>query len=89
MRCFQEFEPVSMGSDGNWRRMIYVAGRPYEMIKADWDMAYKHVSVSWADHHLQVVELGSPYFIEKCLTFRGGSSPTLYHIPASRLITAV
>ena len=47
MRCFQEFEPVSMGSDGKWRRMMHLAGRPCEMIKADWDMAYKHVSVCW------------------------------------------
>ena len=34
-----------MGSDSKWRRMMYNAGRPAEMIKADWDMAYKHVSV--------------------------------------------
>ena len=50
-------------------------------------MAYKHVSVCWADHHLQVIEFGGRYFIEKCLTFGGGSSPTLYHMPASLLIT--
>ena len=72
MKCFQEFEPVSMGSDSKWRRMMYIAGRPAEMIKADWDMAYKHVSVCWADHHLQVIEFGGRFFIEKCLTFGGG-----------------
>ena len=57
------------------------------MIKADWDMAYKHVSVCWADHNLQVIEFDRRCFIEKCLTFGGGSSPTLYHMPASLLIT--
>ena len=78
---------MSMGSDGKWRRMMYIAGRPCEMIKADWDMAYKHVSVCWAYHNLQVLEFGGRYFIENCLTFGGGSSPTLYHMPASLLIT--
>ena len=66
---------------------MHLAGRPCEMIKADWDIAYKHVSVCWVDHHLQVIEYGGRYFIEKCLTFGGGSSPTLYHMPASLLIT--
>ena len=50
-------------------------------------MAYKHVSVRCADHHLQVVEFGGRFFIERCLTFEGGNSPTLYHMPASMLIT--
>ena len=66
---------------------MYIAGRLAEMIKADWDMAYKHVSVCWADHNLQVIEFCGRFFIEKCLTFGGGSSPTLYHMPASLLIT--
>ena len=87
MRCFEEFEKVTMGSDSKWRMMMHRAGRPCEMIKADWDMAYKHVSVCWGDHSLQVVEFGGRFFIEKCLTFGGGSSPTLYHMPASLLIT--
>ena len=85
MRCFQEFEPVSMGSNGKWRRMMHLAGRPCEMIKADWDMAYKHVSFCGADQHMQVIEFGGRFFIEKCLTFGGGSSPTFYH--TSLLIT--
>ena len=47
MRCFEEFEKVTMGSDSKLRTMMHRAGRPCEMIKADWDMAYKHVSVCW------------------------------------------
>ena len=62
-----------------------MAGRPAEMIKAD--MAYKHVSVRWEDHKLQVVEFCGRYFIEKCLTFGGENSPTIYHLPASLIKT--
>ena len=35
---------------------------------------------------MQVVEFGGRFFIEKCLTFGGGNSPTIYHLPASLLI---
>ena len=66
---------------------MYRAGRPAAFLKADWDMAYKHVSVRKADHYLQVVEFGGRFFMEKCLTFGGGNSPTLYHLPASLLKT--
>jgi len=55
------------------------------LCKADWDMAYKHVSVRPEDHRLQVVEFGGRWFIERCLTFGGGNSPTIYHLPASLL----
>ena len=58
------------------------AGRPAEKIKADWDMAYTHVSVRWEDHRLQVVEFCGRYFM-KYLTFGGENSPTIYHLPAS------
>jgi hypothetical protein len=87
MEAFEEFEPVSMTGDGNWRRCMHRAGRPAAFLKADWDMAYKHVSVRTEDHHLQVVEFCGRFFIEKCLTFGGGNSPTLYHLPASLLKT--
>ena len=53
--------------------------------KADWDMAYKHVSVRSMDHRLQVVEFGGRCFVEKCLAFGGRNSPTIYHLPASLL----
>ena len=46
MKCFKEFEPESMGSGGKWRRMMYLAGRPCEMIKADWNHTLPHASVS-------------------------------------------
>ena len=87
MEEFEEFEPVSMTGDSKWRRCMHRAGRPAAFLKADWDMAYKHVSVRTEDHHLQVVEFCGRYFVEKCLTFGGGNSPTLYHLPASLLKT--
>ena len=48
-----------------------------------------HTSMSWSaegHHSLQVVEFGGRFFIEKCLTFGGGRSPTLCHMLASLLI---
>ena len=66
---------------------MYRAGRPCEIVKADWDIANKHVSVRCADHHLQVVEFCCRFFIKRCLTFGGGNSPTLYHMQPSMLIT--
>ena len=66
-----EFEPVIMASDVAWRMCLYRAGRPCEMCKADWDMAYKQVSVRCEDHRLQVIEFGGRFFVERCLTFRG------------------
>ena len=39
------------------------------------------------DHKFQVVEFCGRYFIEKCLTFGGGNSPTIYHLPASLIKT--
>ena len=56
IRRLRRCQPVPMGSDSKWRRMMYIAVRPAEMIKAEWDMAYKHVSGCWADHNLQVIE---------------------------------
>ena len=39
MANYEEFEPVAMASDVKWRRCIYRAGRPEEMMKVDYDMA--------------------------------------------------
>ena len=55
MANFLEFETITMVSDCRWRCKMYRAGSPCEMVNADWDMVYKHVSVRCADHHLQVV----------------------------------
>ena len=85
MAEYEEFEPCTMTGDVKWRKCLYRAGRPCEMCKADWDMAYKHVSVRPADHRLQVIEFGGRFFVEKCLTFGGANSPTIYHLPASLL----
>ena len=43
MEEYAEFEACTMATDVAWRRCLYRAGRPCEMCKADWDMAYKHV----------------------------------------------
>ena len=34
-----------------------------------------------------MVEFWGSYFVEKCLTFGGGNSPIIYHLPASLLKT--
>ena len=62
MANYEEFESVCMAGDVQWRRCMYRAGRTKEMIKADWDMAYKHVLVRWEDHKLQV-EFCGRYFL--------------------------
>ena len=62
MKNYEEFEPFKIVGDVQWRRCMYWAGRLAEMIKADWDLVYKHVSVRWEDHRLQVVE-----FCDKCV----------------------
>ena len=85
MTDYEEFEPVTMAGNIAWRNCMHRAGRPSMMCKADWDMAYKHVSVRSEDHRLQVVEFGGRFFVEKCLTFGGMNSPTIYHLPASLL----
>ena len=36
MSNYDEFEPFKMAGDVKWRRCMYRAGRPAEMIKADW-----------------------------------------------------
>ena len=64
MKNYEEFEPVKMVGDVQWRRCMSRAGRPAEKIKADWYMAYTHVSVRWEDHRLQVVEFCGRYFIK-------------------------
>ena len=62
---YEEFEPVTMAGDVAWRKCMYMAGRPCGFCKADWDMAYKHVSVRSMDHRLQVVEFGGRFFVEQ------------------------
>jgi hypothetical protein len=84
MENYEEFEPVSMAGDVQWRRYMSRAGRPAEFSKAYWDMAYKHVSIRWEDHPLQVVEIGGHYFVEKFLTFGVGTAPpSTTSLPAS------
>ena len=57
-----------------------------EVMKTDWSVAYKHVSVCNSDHRFQLVEFGGRYFVETALTFGGCNSPTLYNMVARLLI---
>ena len=66
-----------MTSDAHFRRAMHWAGRPVMMMKADWSVAYKHVSVANCDHRFQLVEFGGPFFVETALAFGGTNSPTL------------
>ena len=86
LRGFKEFELIEMSSDKKFRRALYWAGWPAEIMKMDWSIAYKHVSVHKADHHLQLVSFGGRFFVELCLTFGCGTSPTHYNLIAKLLI---
>ena len=59
---------------------IFQFGYPLEMCKADWNNAYKHISICHEDRNLQVVEFGGRYFIETQLTFGSGSSPDRFDL---------
>ena len=83
---FKEFEIVEMSSDKKFRRALYWAGWPAEVMKMDWSIAYKHVRVHESDHCLQLVSFGGRFFVELCLTFGCGTSPTHYNIMAKLLI---
>ena len=86
MQNFVPFEPVKMTSDMEFREALFWAGWPADVMKTDWSIAYKHVSVCSKDHHLQLVEFGGRLFVEKCLTFGGSNSPSYFNLPAKTLI---
>ena len=86
MKNFKEFEEVQMTTDKKFRKAMFWSGWPAEVMKTDWCIAYKHISVHRSDHHLQLVEFGGRFFLERCLTFGGGNSPTLYNMVAKLLI---
>ena len=86
MRNFKEFEEVQMTTDKKFRKAIFWAGWPVEMLKTDWSIAYKHIAVLMRDHRFQLVEFGGRYFVELCLTFGGCNSPTLFNMVARMLI---
>ena len=50
------------------------------MVKADWNAAYKHISLHHEDRHLQVFSFGGRYFIETQLTFGSSSSPDRFDV---------
>ncbi len=86
MKNFEEFEEVQMTTDAKLRRAMYWSGWPVEVMKTDWSIAYKHVSVNQEDHRFQLVEFGGRFFVELALTFGGCNSPTLYNMVARLLI---
>ena len=86
MKNFTPFEPLTMTSDKEFREAMIWAGWPADVMKTDWSIAYKHVSVCSEDHHLQLVEFGGRFFVEKCLTFGGSNSPSYFNLPAKTLI---
>ena len=86
LRGFKEFEMVEMTTDKKFRRALYWAGWPAEVMKMDWSIAYKHVSVHKSDHNLQLVSFGGRFFVELCLTFGCGTSPTHFNLIAKLLI---
>ena len=59
---------------------IYTVGYPCEMVKADYNSAYKHIWVRSQDHPLQVVHFCGRYFIETQLTFGSRSSPDRFDL---------
>ena len=59
------------------------------MSKNDWAHAYKHVPVRKEDWAMQVLKFGGRFFVEKALSFGGGSSPTIFRTVASFLIEVV
>ena len=59
---------------------IWKFGFPSEFSKADWTSAYKHVSVSHEDRHLQVFQFCGRLFIESQLTFGARSSPDRFDV---------
>ena len=61
-------------------KRIYSVGFPGEFAKADWNSAYKHISLQPDDRHLQVFEFGGKYFIEGQMTFGATSSPDRFNV---------
>ena len=59
---------------------IWVNGHDTLMVKADWNAAYKHISLRHEDRHLQVFSFGGRYFIETQLTFGSSSSPDRFDV---------
>ena len=66
---------------------MYQAGRPAKFLKADWEMAYKHVLVRWEDHPLQVVEFWGALLRGEVPHLRGWEQSYHHHLPASLLKT--
>ena len=86
MKNYMEFEEVQMTTDKKFRKAMFWSGWPVEVMKTDWCIAYKHIAVHRSDHHLQLVEFGGRFFLERCLTFGRVNSPTLYNMVAKLLI---
>ena len=89
MEGWKEFEECTMSSDRDFRKALYICGHGARMSKNDWAHAYKHVPVRKEDWAMQVLKFGGRFFVEKALSFGGGSSPTIFRTVASFLIEVV
>ena len=64
----EEF-PATMATTKDILSLLYWVGRTGVIAKADWNAAYKHIQVRREDLHLQFLQLGGRYFLERALVF--------------------
>lgn len=81
----EEF-PATMATTKDVLSLLYWVGRTGVIAKADWNAAYKHIQVRREDLHLQFLQLGGRYFLERALVFGCCSSPGIYDRQAKLII---
>ena len=78
--------PATMASTKDVIKLLYAKGVGAVFCKCDWTAAYKHIHVRAGDLHLQVLEIGGRYFVERALVFGCVSSPGIYDFIAKLII---
>ena len=78
--------PAYMAGTKEVLELIHLKGQGCKFCKSDWTSAYKHIFVRTEDLHLQVLEIGGRYFVEKALVFGCVSSPGIYDFVAKLVI---
>lgn len=79
--------PATMADTRDVLNLLYWVGSKASICKADWNNAYKHIFVRKEDLHLQFLQLGGRFFMERALVFGCTSSPGLYDRIAKLVIT--
>ena len=80
-KCINKSKLVTpMSSISEVCERIFHVGYPGEFAKADWNNAYKHISIKHEDRSLQVVHFAGRYFIENQMTFGSRSSPDRFDL---------